>query len=64
MHPHIPKAASENNEEDDDDVPLHGAINDEEAKLVQPKSLIPWLITKLGTDVQDDVQHAMKQVIH
>ena len=45
----------------DDDVPLHGAINEEEAR--QYSLNLDNIITKLGTDVQDEVQDAMKEVI-
>ena len=45
----------------DDDIPLHGTINEEEAR--QYSLNLDNIITKLGANVQDEVQNAMKEAI-
>ena len=57
----MPKATRKSMGDDSDDVPLHGTINKEEAR--QYSLNLDNIITKLGADVQDEVQDAMKEVI-
>ena len=44
--------------EDDDDIPLHGAINEEEAN--QYSKSLNGIIIEMGTDIRDEVPNAMK----
>ena len=60
-HKKMPKATRKIRGDDDDDVPLHGAINEEEAR--QYSLNLDNIITKLGADVQDEVPDAMKEAI-
>ena len=57
----MPKATRKSTGEEGDDVPLHGAINKEEAR--QYSLNLDNIITKLGTDVKDEVQDVMKEAI-
>ena len=57
----MPNTARKTQGYDDDDSPLHGAINKSEAR--QYSLNLDNIITKLGADVQDEVQDAMKEVI-
>ena len=57
----MPKATRESTGDDSDDIPLHGAINEEDGR--QYSLNLDNIITQLGADVQDEVQDVMKEVI-
>ena len=57
----MPKATIKTRGDDDDDIPLHGTINEEEAR--QYSLNLDNIITKLSAYVQNKVQDAMKEVI-
>ena len=57
----IPKASRKMKREDDDDIPLHGAINEEEAKHYSQN--LDSIINKLGTNIRHEVPDAMNGAI-
>ena len=57
----MPKAQQKSVEEEEDDVPLHGPINEAEAK--QYSLALDNIITKMGPDIKDKVQDAMEKAI-
>ena len=57
----MPKATHKTKGEDDGDVPLHGAINKEEAKCY--RQTLDSIINELGTNIRDEVPNAMKKAI-
>ena len=56
----MPKAQQKSVEEEDD-VPLHGPINEAEAK--QYSLALDNIIIKMGPDIKDEAQDAMKKAI-
>ena len=57
----MPKAHRKSVEEEEDDVPLHGPINEAEAK--QYSLALDNIIIKIGPDIKDEAQDAMKKAI-
>ena len=57
----MPKAARKSSREEVDDIPLHGAINEEEAK--EYSRSLNNIIIKLGIDIKAEVYDAMKEAI-
>ena len=57
----MPKAQQKSVEEEEDDVPLHGPINEAEAK--QYSLALDDIIIKMGQDIKDGAQDAMKKAI-
>ena len=57
----MPKAHRKSVEEEEDDVPLHGPINEAEAK--QYTLALDDIIIKMAQDIKDKAQDAMKKAI-
>ena len=57
----MPKAQRKSRKEEDDDTPLHGAINEAEAR--QYSLALDDIIIKMGTEIKEEVQDAMKKAI-
>ena len=57
----MPKAQQKSVEEEEDDAPLHGPINEAEAK--QYSLALDDIIIKMGQDIKDEAQDAMKKAI-
>ena len=57
----MPKATCKTKGEDDGDVPLHSAINEEEAKCYSQN--LDSIINKLGTNIRDEVPNTMKEAV-
>ena len=57
----MPKAHRKSRGEDEDDVPLHGATNEEEAKIYS--NGLDDIIIQMGADVKDELINAMKDAI-
>ena len=57
----MPKATCKTKGEDDGDIPLCGAINEEEAKCYSQN--LDSIINELGTNIRDEALNAMKEVI-
>ena len=57
----MPKAARKSSGEEVDDIPLHGTINEEEAK--EYSRSLDNIIIKLGIDIKEEVYDAMKEAI-
>ena len=55
------KAARKSSGEEGDDIPLHGAINEEEVK--QCSRSLDNIVIKLGNDIKEEVHDAMKEAI-
>ena len=55
----MPKAQQKSVEEEEDDIPLHGPINEAEAK--EYASSLDNIIIKMGQEVKDEAQDAMKK---
>ena len=68
-HPHItktnftimPKAHRKSKGEEEDDVPLHGATNEEEAKIYS--STLDDIVLQMGAGIKDEKVDAMKEVM-
>ena len=57
----MPKAQRKSREEEDDDTPLRGAINEAEAK--QYSLALEDIVIKMGTEIKEEAQDAMKKAI-
>ena len=57
----MPKAQRKLVEEEEDDVPLHGPINEAEAK--QYSLALDDIIVKMGPEIKEEAQDAMKKAI-
>ena len=57
----MPKAQWKSVEEEEDDIPLHGPINEAEAK--QYALSLDNIIIKMGQEVKDEAQDTMKKAI-
>ena len=57
----MPKAQRMSVEEEEDDVPLHGPINEAEAKLYA--LTLDNIVVKMGQEIEDEAQDAMKKAI-
>ena len=57
----MPKAQQKSREEEEDDVPLHGAINETEAK--EYSLALDDIVIKMGSDIKEEAQDAMKKAI-
>ena len=57
----MPKAQRKSVEEEEDDLPLHGPINEAEAK--QYASSLDSIVIKMGQETKDEAQDAMKKAI-
>ena len=57
----MPKAQRKSREEEDDDIPLHGAIN--EAEVKQYSLVLDDIVIKMGTEIKEEAQDAMKKAI-
>ena len=58
-HTKMPKAARKSMGDKGDDIPLHGTINEEEAKE-QYSSNLDNIVINLGIDIKEEVNDAMK----
>ena len=57
----MPKAQWKSREEEEDDVPLHGAINETEAK--EYSLALDYIVIKMGSDIKEEAQDAIKKAI-
>ena len=57
----MPKAQGKSVEEEENDIPLHGPINEAEAK--EYASSLDNIVIKMGQDVKDETQDTMKNAI-
>ena len=57
----MPKAARKSSGDEGDDIPLHGTINEEQAK--EYSSSLDNIVIKLGIDIKEKVQEAMRWAI-
>ena len=57
----MPKAHWKSNVDEEDDVPLHGATNEEEAKLYS--STLDDIVFQMGVSIKDEKVDAIKEVI-
>ena len=57
----MPKAHRKSKGEEEDDVPLHGATNEEEAKIYS--STLDDIVLQMGTGIKDEHVDAMKEAM-
>ena len=57
----MPNAHRKSREEEDDDTPLHGTINEAEAR--QYSLALDDIIIKMGTEIKDEVHDVMRGAI-
>ena len=57
----MPKAPRKSREEEDDDTPLHGTINEVEARWYS--LALDNIIIKMGTEIKNEVHNAMGEAI-
>ena len=55
----MPKAQRKSKEEEEDDVPLHGAVKETEVK--QYSLALDDIVIKMGSDIKEEAQDAMKK---